>query len=766
MDIEFFSQQLNPFSAQKNKAKLRTPRARIGIGRKQIREYIARIISDLTRIAMYKETPQFTGSPFYSLHSDCTSLVIDCRQNAPAILYWGTRLSATTTPEMLALLSTRQEVPAGPEHPALVALSPEAGAGFPGSTGIAIHRKGKSWGVYAQLTSVEQVADECLTLRSHCSATEIEIVHSLQLHPKSGVLAMSTTLKNMAESHLSVDRCDAPTVPLPLHYDQILGFEGRWTKEFQTHSQLRTRASYVRENRAGRTSHDSFPGVIVHTAQCDENQGGAYGFHLGWSGNHRINIEQLSDGQAFAQLGELFFPGELNLSPNESYQSPTLYCARSNDGLSALSRSFHNYVRAELIDTRMKGKLKPVHFNTWEAMYFELSVDKLKASARAAAHVGIERFVLDDGWFRNRNSDQTSLGDWYVDESVFPAGLDELINYVESLEMEFGLWVEPEMVSPDSDLYRNHPEWALNATPAPLAYARNQLVLDLTRKEVSDYLFERLDSLLSQHNIRYLKWDMNRNLSQPGGADGRALTHYQTLALYALLARVRAAHPSVEIESCSSGGARADFGILKHTDRIWTSDSNDALDRLNIQRGFSFFFPAELMGAHVGPTDCHITKRTVSMASRCAVALFGDMGVEADLLALTADETEELKAAIALHKRHRALIFSGDLVRLDTLDYESGFGIVSPDKTEALFSYALLESPPYSTPGRYKFHSLQADRIYEISVDWPLEPHYYSPSIMDQINGETLSGEALMRMGMQLPLMMPDTLLVIHLKAI
>ena len=703
---------------------------------------------------------------FYTLHSQNNSLIIDCRNNAPAILYWGVKLSESTTPEMVALLTTRQEAQACVENEPPIALSPEFGAGFQGNAGIQIHRNGTAWSVYTEIQKVTANKQNQLVIESACNATQISVIHTLRLDKQSDVLSATTEIVNKGDSILWVDQCNAPCIPIPLHYDKILGFEGRWANEFQLHHVDRFLGSYVRENRAGRTSHDSFPGIVIHTSQTNESIGGAYGLHLGWSGNHRICVEEYSLGRACVQLGELFFPGELGLQPGESYCSPVLYGTRTHDGFSGLSRRFHTFVRSHLADERMVGKQKPVHFNTWEAMYFDLSIERLCQLADEAADVGVERFVLDDGWFKNRKSDKAGLGDWYVDVSVFPDGLGPLIEYVNKKGMEFGLWVEPEMVNPDSDLYREHSDWILHASPAPLVMFRNQLVLDLTRQEVQDYLFERIDSLLSEYNITYLKWDMNRDLNQPGNHEGRAVTHYQTLALYDLLKRVRAAHPNVEIESCSSGGARADFGILEHTDRIWTSDTNDAIDRLRIQKGFSFFFPPELMGAHVGPRDCHITGRTISMSTRAGVALFGDMGIEANLLEMDEAEKTELKTAVALHKKHRKLILGSDLIRLDLPEYESGFGIIAPDKQQAMFSYALLDSHPNSTPGRFRFRGLEANDMYEVNIIWPENPYNYSKSILNVINGAILTGDALMKTGLQLPIMMPQSLLIFHLQKI
>ena len=713
--------------------------------------------------------------PFYTVHSLHCSLVIDCRgsgdgyeTHGPAILYWGPRLGVETTAEMLALMATRQEAQACMPEEAPIALSPELGAGFQGNAGIQVHREGMQWATYTKVESVTQDSGGGLTIISVCLASHIKVAHRLALDEQSDVLTATTELTNIGDSTLWVDQCNAPTIPVPMHYNKILGFAGRWGNEFQRQPVDRFMGTYLRENRSGRTSHDSFSGVILHTEQTNEGARAAYGLHLGWSGNHQIRVEEQFVGRAYAQMGELFLPGELSLEPNKSYCSPTLYGASTQRGLSSLSQCFHRYIRSHLRDSRSTEKPRPVHFNTWEAMYFDLSLERLCTLADEAAAVGAERFVLDDGWFENRRSDSAGLGDWFVDETVFPQGLSPLIDHVQAKGMEFGLWVEPEMVNPDSDLYRAHPDWILSAGSGlgsvPLLLARNQLVLDLTRPEVEDYLFNCIDGLLSQYAISYLKWDMNRALYQPSGSKGRAVTHYQTLALYQLLTRIRQAHPTVEIESCASGGGRADFGILAHTDRIWTSDTNDALDRLRIQNGFSLFFPAELMGAHVGPKNCHITGRSINMATRAGVAMFGHMGIEANLLCMEESEKDELKAAVALHKQHRQLIHSGDLVRLESGDNENSFGVISRDRHQALFSYALLDSHRNSAPGRLCFSGLDPEAQYEINIVWPLKPSSISTSILDVINGAVISGDALTNFGVQLPIILPQSLLIFYIQ--
>jgi len=304
-------------------------------------------------------------------------------------------------------------------------------------------------------------------------------------------------------------------------------------------------------------------------------------------------------------------------------------------------------------------KPRPVHLNTWEGFYFDVFPEPVKELATAAAEVGIERFVLDDGWFHGRHHDRAALGDWWPDEAKFPQGLGELIAHVNALGMEFGLWVEPEMVNPDSGLYRAHPDWALQLAGRPLLTARNQLVLDIARPEAANYLFDKISALLAAYPIAYLKWDHNRDLTTAGLADGRAGYRAQVHAAYALMARLRTAHPQVEIESCSGGGGRIDFAVLRHTHRVWTSDCIDALSRVDIQRGFLQFFPPEIMGAHVGTAPAHTTGRTQAMAFRAAVALPGHLGVELDLRKLGVAEKDELRRWIVLYKQHRARLHSG-----------------------------------------------------------------------------------------------------------
>ncbi|MEY3235042.1 MAG: hypothetical protein RL230_2313, partial [Pseudomonadota bacterium] len=558
--------------------------------------------------------------------------------------------------------------------------------------------------------------------------------------------------------------------PIANHMSELIGFTGRWALEFKRERIKRFAGTYLRESRRGRTSHDGLPAIILCADTTDEVQGEAYGLHLGWSGNHRIRVDSLHDGRVFAGLGALLGPGEIRLEKGQTFHAPTIHAAYSREGLSDLSQRFHAHVRSQILRPQTRAKARPVHYNTWEAVFFDHDLDRLKAIADRAAAVGVERFVLDDGWFGSRRDDTSGLGDWYVSKDVYPNGLKPLIDYVTGLGMEMGIWFEPEMVNPDSDLYRAHPDWVLGLAHVEQVPFRNQLVLDISRPEVSDYLFERIDAVLRDHDIIYVKWDMNRDISHPGDHQGYQRSHAQVHALYALLERLRVAHPSVEFESCASGGARADYGVLSYTDRIWTSDSNDALDRQDIQRGASFFFPLEVLGAHVGPRRCHITGRTLSMAMRAGTALIGHMGLELNLLEESETELATLKEAIACHKAHRDLLHTGNLVRLQTSDELMGMGVIAQDQTEALYSIAIMRSQVQRLLPRVLFYGLDPDRSYLVQLVWPGKFRSWSAgSSVEALNltgaGYVMTGRLLQEVGLGLPLTAPEQVLIFHLRA-
>jgi alpha-galactosidase len=707
------------------------------------------------------------------LNGSKSSVVIDCYSNIPQVVYWRKKLTQNISAKMLSLLRQRQEAPASPMKEVALSLTPTVGQGFTGHPGLSLSGDGDQWSVAAKIKKIVQHSEHHYSIFSLDVDRQIEIETSVAIDPNTDVLSISSKVSNLHSSPITINYCAAATLPITSQFQHIIGFEGHWAGEFHTHEQSLHFGSYVRENRRGRTSHDAFPGLIMRSKATTELVGEAFGFHLGWSGNHKILAEKMADGRAYVQLGELLLPGEIQLAHGESYTSPVLYASYSDRGLSGLSQQYHRYVRQHLIRPEAKNKARPVHYNTWEGIYFKHDMNTLKDLAERAGKLGAERFVLDDGWFIGRNDDTAALGDWYVDQAFYPDGLGPLIDHVKAQGLEFGLWFEPEMVNPDSNLFRTHPDWVLSCAGNEQLGFRHQLVLDLTRPEVFDYLYERLDSLLSEYDISYVKWDMNRDINHAGDAAGKPAIHSQTLAFYHLVAALKAKHPSVEIESCASGGGRADFGVLAHTDRIWTSDSNDALERLKIQKGFSYFFPAELMGSHVGPRDCHITHRHISMEMRASVTLFGHMGMEMDLRELSDNEKIELTAMTTLYKQHRDLVHSGDLFRLELPAYVHGLGIVAADKSQGLFSYSLLECPSYALPEQYLFAGLRADNHYKLDVIWPIKLGGNWPKSalfnfktnLPDIDGQVFSGELLMQLGLQLPLLTPQSSLIFQLTA-
>lgn len=696
--------------------------------------------------------------PFVRLDGAAVTLVL-ATAGGPTALYWGPRLPAGIDPAGLVRLGHRGPAPASPAVPPPLSLTPQAGDGWPGRPGLAAHRAGQGWASLCRLEDVQATSTTAVFV-SRDAGNGLMLVHELAI--SGDMLVATTQLSNAGTDALAVEALAAPVLPIPGFVTDLIGFDGRWAGEFQLRRQPRTPGALVRENRRGRTSHDAFPGLIACTSTCDERQGLAYGWHLGWSGNHRLAVETLSDGRALVMAEALYLPGEIRLEPGASLISPPLFASVSDKGLSALSRQFHAFVRARPEHVRLRAKPRPVHYNSWEAVYFDHDPVVLADLAARAAALGAERFVLDDGWFKGRRDDRAGLGDWTVDTGVYPDGLAPLIAQVQALGMEFGLWVEPEMVNPDSDLHRAHPEWVLGVAGAAQLDFRHQLVLDCGRAEVREHLFNVLDALLRNHEIAYLKWDMNRDLSHPGGSDGRAGAVAHVRGVYDLLARLRAAHPAVEIESCASGGGRADYGVLALTDRIWTSDSNDALDRLAIQRGFSHFFPPEVMGAHVGPAVCHITGRRLTMAVRVATALFGHLGMELDLRELDTREAADLAAGVALHKTHRALIHGGDLFRLDAEAGVTAGMTVAPDQGEALLSWTVVTEAPGCLGAPLRLAGLDAAADYRIARVWPPRLAVEWPATEVAV----LAGSLLMQVGLQPPRLRPETAMVLHLQRI
>ncbi|WP_060547532.1 alpha-galactosidase [Burkholderia pseudomallei] len=622
---------------------------------------------------------------------------------------------------------------------------------------------------WAQSFRLDEVStnDHSVTMKLSDEQAELGAILSYTIDPASDVITMWAELENRGATPFRVDWLAAATVPLPPDANRALSFSGRWTLEFQENREILGSATWRRDNRRGRTSHDSFPGVMVGSSLAD-NVGTVYGAHLGWSGNHTIIIEPMTDGRRQLQLGEWLAPGEVVLAPDQRYRTPCAFLSYSEQGLNGLSAQFHRFVRAKVLRwPRQRMQSRPVILNTWEAVYCDHDLEDLKELATAGAQIGIERFVLDDGWFHCRDNDRAGLGDWWPDANKYSRGLTPLIHHVRDLDMDFGLWIEPEMVNPDSELYRARPEWTLRLDGRPLVTGRNQLVLDLAEPDVREYLFTQISALLRDNAISYLKWDMNRDLATAGHR-GMPAYRRQTQAFYALLDRLRAAFPAVEIESCASGGGRADYGVLARMHRLWTSDCNDALTRIGIQRGFLRFFPPELMGAHIGADRSHTTGRRHTLAFRAAVALFGHLGVEVDPRAMPADEIEALMRWIAIYKEWRPVLHAGTLHQGCISEALSWTQAVSDDGSASLLAiYRLREdNARYATP--LKIKGLRCDIAYRVQTLYaPVAPHFVKQTQMFKMmqnEGVVISGASLLELGMPIPPMPPESAVVISLK--
>lgn len=662
----------------------------------------------------------------------CTAIWETSRSESPLWRYWGPRL-----PDGLALEPLRASRPTPSfslDFDQPLSLFPGLGVGWFGQSALLAHRAGSDWTFQATNCLIEEGGGGAV-IRLTDSVASIEVAITVALGAESNVLTLSTQLTNQGDDILDVQWLAAGVVRLPIDAHMVRSFGGRHNDEFVPITDTLTRSIWRRENRRGLTSHDCFPGALVETG------GAVYGAQLSWSGNHAQSIEWLDDGRYQWQMGEWLAPGEVRLAAGESLQTPSMLvtCAADANGV---AQNFHAAIRQLTPWQEGQMRPRPVHINTWEGFYFDHDETALMELASAAAEIGIERFVLDDGWFAGRNDDRSSLGDWWVDPTKYPNGLKPLADHVVGLGMEFGLWVEPEMLNPDSELYRAHPDWALATPGRPMITARNQLVLDMSKPEVADYLYEKIAALLEDLPIGYLKWDHNRDLTTAG-----ATPRYraQVQACYALIDRIRAAYPHIEIEACAGGGGRIDAGITAHTHRFWTSDNIDAVSRVSIQRGFLQFMPPELMGAHVGASPAHATGRSQSMDFRAAVALPGHFGVELDVRKLNERDRANLAGWISTYKTHREKLHQGKvwqgacgdgIVWQAHGDAEDLLLLVYRTTPQSLRHQPAIRLPMLEAERKYRIGDAEFFGAWLASEGYPLPPMKAETSIIIHITAQ------------------------------
>ncbi len=697
------------------------------------------------------------------------TLVLGCtRDRLAEVVYWGARLPDKEDLGVLyeahALDVTGGMLDANPE----LSICPEATRSFPGQPGL-ILRDGDGTPYLPKfclagaeqgegsltLTYTDQT--DALTYKAHFAIdgqthlieawSELEVQ---QPSPDPSPGRAPPSGHNTTEG-VYLDWLAAPVFPGPQLSDEMIDVAGRWCGEFQFNRTPWAAGIRYRENRTGRTGHEHFPGLIVPVRGATNARGEAYAFHYGWSGGHRMVAEEFPDGRRQIQFGHA---ARVEGKPQKHFRTGKLYAVYSDDGLNGCAVAFQRHLRTRIVQFPDPARPRPVHYNCWEAVYFRHDVDELKDIATRAAALGAERFVLDDGWFGQRDDDTAALADWEVDRRKYPQGLDPLIDHIHGLGMTFGIWFEPEMINPNSNTFRAHPDWALGAEDQ--IPGRHQQALDMGNREVRDYLFERISGILSAHEIEYIKWDHNRVLPMPD-AD-------QTRGTYALLDRLREAHPTVEIESCASGGGRIDFGILSRTHRVWLSDSNDALERLKIQHNAAVFLPMAVTGSHVGPRKCHTSGRVLDIRFRAWVAAQRHMGFEMDPRELTDEEAEVLQDVTGWWKANRDWLMRADILRLDSPDPSViAEQHLAEDGSKFVVFAGKADTSAQIAPRPLRLTRVSQDVMYEIRLRNRDDAGRLSRGEPALKNGPIkVSGAYLMTQGLTLPWSFPCTMWVLE----
>ena len=688
-----------------------------------------------------------------------SALALDLSGPVPTVIHWGRDLGEDPA---IPLGLGNPAAHSNYDAPVAVELFPQASSGWRGRPAVSGHRRdGRDFSPAFVTAGVAQDGGEA-SITMVAAEERLAVTIRLSLSA-AGMLRVRHELTNQSDEPYALEALNV-VLPVGPVASEVLDLTGRWCREQHPQRQTLRQGTWLREYRHGRTGHDSSALTMVGASGFSNRQGEVWATHFGYSGNHATFVEKTPAAPAMLGSGELFLPGELELSPGETYRTPWVSAAHSTTGIDGLSDVFHEWIRGRASHPRSP---RPVVLNTWEAVYFTHDLDALLELARVAGRLGVERFVLDDGWFHGRRSDRAGLGDWTVDSEVWPSGLTPLIEGVHAQGMQFGLWVEPEMVNEDSDVIREHPDWISGpGTRTPVEW-RHQQVIDLANPEAWQYVFDRIDALLTANRISYLKWDQNRDLVEMGHR-GRASAHRQTEAAYRLFDALKRAHPDVEIESCSSGGARVDLGILERTDRVWTSDCNDALERQTIQRWTQALLPLELMGTHVGPTVSHTTARTHSLSFRAITAMFGHFGIEWDIRQLDESEFAQLQEAVALYKRHRSLLHSGIAVHADLRDDALRVqGVVARDRQEALYSFTCVRSAEDEMPGRIGLPGLDPHTLYRVEIVFPTGamPFLQRSVVPWTVDSVVASGSFLSEVGLPMPILLPEHAILVHVTA-
>ena len=685
----------------------------------------------------------------YRIDDGRQTLVLAARNDRlPEVVYWGARLPAEENLDTLHAAHAI-DVTGGmlDENPDL-SICPEATRSFPGQPGL-ILRDSDGTPLLPKFCFESVTQNGTLELVYADADNGLTLTVSFVSDPDTHVITCQTTLDATRPVHLHW--LAAPVLPGPQQSDEMIDVSGRWCGEFQLSRTAWAPGMRYRENRTGRTGHEHFPGLIVPCRGATNTRGEAYAFHYGWSGGHRMIAEELQDGRRQIQWGHA---ARMEPEPATQFKTAPLYIVYSDTGLNGCAVAFQRHLRDRIVTWPKPNAPRPVHYNCWEAVYFDHKLPVLQDIADQAADLGAERFVLDDGWFGNRDDDTRSLSDWTVDPRKYPDGLHPLIEHVHGLGMTFGIWFEPEMINEDSDIHRAHPDWVLGSEDQTLG--RQQKALNMALPAVRDYLYDRMSAILRDHHIDYIKWDHNRVLPMPDAS--------QTRGSYALIDRLRAAFPHVEIESCASGGGRIDFGILQRTQRVWLSDSNDALERLRIQHDAALFLPLSVTGSHVGPRHCHTSGRMLDMSFRAWVAAQRHMGFEMDPRELDATETAVLKEVTAWWKHNRDWLQTADILRLDSADPAVlAEQQLARDKDRFVVFAGKAATSAQIAPRPLRLTGLEPAATYRINLVNRNSLHRLSRGTTAlKWDALELSGAYLMRHGVTLPWSFPERMWVLE----
>ncbi|SHM18972.1 alpha-galactosidase [Actinacidiphila paucisporea] len=716
-----------------------------------------------------------------SLRAAGTALVVELTEPVPRVLHWGADLGELSDADTAALSLTADGAVLNNaiDQPRRFTVWPTEADGWSGTPAQEGHLAGGAAAPGPVLTGSTHRdlagggGEIGIAMTDRTTGLDITVTYRLE---PSGVLGVSAELTRRADAEpVPYDLARVSTLlPLPARAAEVLDFTGKWSSERRPQRRPLGHGGHVREVRRGKPGLDSPYLLAVGVPGFGFRDGEVWGVHVAWSGDQRYLAEQLPEGAgvhaAVLGGGELLRAGEIRLAPGATYRTPVCHFGWSADGLDGLADRFHALLRARPGHPRTP---RPVVLNSWEAVYFDHDLDRLRRLADRAAEVGVERFVLDDGWFTGRRADDAGLGDWYVDPRVWPDGLAPLADHVRSLGMDFGLWFEPEMVNPDSDLAREHPDWILGPARGRGPTSRNQYVLDVSHPDAWAYLLERLDTLVGEYGIAYLKWDHNRELHEAvHGPGDRPAGHAQVEAFYRLLDTLRSRHPALEIESCASGGGRIDLGVLARTDRVWTSDCNDPVERQSIQRWTGQLLPPELIGSHVGAAESHTTGRVTADTFRLATSLFCHPGIEQDLTRCEPAELARITAWTALYRELRPLLHGGRQVRADLPgDATLLHGVVAADSSAALYCWARLATSAEGQSGRVPLPGLGPDARYLVRVRTDLGlpslhqtagPAWFTAALDGWV---PIPGAVLVRAGLPMPTLNPGHAALIEVRA-